>query len=823
MPTKNQQRKNTPLPDLKKIITEIPVTKGHNTEPFIKVFHYSEENIEKSSLGSLVGIFEIADQDENSLFIVNFLTSVAKKEYFSNIRRGSIESFEATLHKINLALAESVKNGHVEWLGKLHGAIGVLEKNNLHFSVTGKAQILLLRKEALSEISEGLAPTDPDIHPLKTFIEISSGRLDAHDKVIFTSPEIFEVLTPEDIKKNAIRMDNEQFSQFLQTVLVNKLRMGGSLIVDFEETELISDTKKEPKQSSKAKIQNFFSQKPFEQAQKEKNAIIVDGTLNHLPEELPEKTEGYIDPRTQHIYVHGDTSYSEEKKSPLPENIQTIVQDSFHSLEDIFDAQRKSLKKILKKHTPSPSSLKEKTSEVLSIFFSTIYRLFHKAFTSILYTIQSLHFVSLLKNSARKTKISFEYKQSSPSDTEESFHKEEKSDNEETSTSFFKEKWSSFHTSTRETFPHILHFFVLFGNKGISFFSFVLKKIFSFSKQLFLLTFQFIRTKAKPLFVSLILFLIQQLRKEHQKRTAIFSSLLLIFILSIFFFFSPFQKETAKNITDSSTENIVPSPSPLEREKNAHSVKEVSSIFTADETILASVLLDDTVYLLTSQFLINTETNKKYSLPNEKKGSVALATPLYDLHLILITTDANEIFSFTPSNEKFVSNRIDLPEGTVIQSIGTYLTYLYILDAHTNSIYRFPRAEGGFGTRTLWTKEPLVLGESPRIAVNETIFVAPDPIHISAFFRGTFVRDLESPITPFILTTLFTQPDMAYIYALDSKEKRVLVWDQEGKIIAQYFSEQFSGLNTLLVSATENKIFVTTDKELLSFTLDPQE
>ncbi|MEK9173982.1 MAG: hypothetical protein AAB845_01825, partial [Patescibacteria group bacterium] len=156
---------------------EILIADKRSYEPFVKVFRAEGENVSKLDLGTLVGVFEVDEKDEDAAYIVNFLASVAKKEYFNNPRRGPIESFEAALHKVNVALAELVKHGNVSWLGKLHGVLAVLEKNNLHFSVTGEAALLLFRQEQFSEISDGLASNEADVHPLKTFVEVSSGRL----------------------------------------------------------------------------------------------------------------------------------------------------------------------------------------------------------------------------------------------------------------------------------------------------------------------------------------------------------------------------------------------------------------------------------------------------------------------------------------------------------------------------------------------------------------------------------------------------------------------------------------------------------------------
>ena len=91
-----------------RIISEIQATRGRDAEHFIKIFRHEGDNVASATLGTLLGVFEIDDSSEDSKYIVNLLVSVAKNEYFCNPRRGAVESFEAALHKINVALAEIV-------------------------------------------------------------------------------------------------------------------------------------------------------------------------------------------------------------------------------------------------------------------------------------------------------------------------------------------------------------------------------------------------------------------------------------------------------------------------------------------------------------------------------------------------------------------------------------------------------------------------------------------------------------------------------------------------------------------------------------------
>jgi len=818
---KKNQEKSKLTPELKKIITEIPITNGHETEPFVKVFNYSDKNIAKSSLGSLIGVFEVSDKDEDSVFIVNFLTSVAKTEYFNNVRRGSIESFEAALHKINLALAELVKDGHIAWLGKFHGALGVLEKNNFHFSVTGKAQILLLRNGNLSEISEGLASPESNAHPIKTFVEISSGRLVSNDKIILTSPELFDLLTPEDLEKNSLRMEKEQFAQFLRTVLVNKLDMGGSLIVDFQETKPLITEKKEAKKTSIEATQNFFSQEAFEAAQRQKNTVIVDGILNNSNDEDTLLKEEYIDPRSGHIYIQGDTE-EQSKKEPSFEKIKVLLQDMSYFLNTAFSSQKKSFRKNRKNISILFISLGGKIHSGGTTMSDFLSRHWKKGIALGVSKIASFHSSSMKKEDLEQREVEREEEQTFSSNRTPiapSLEGEKKEIYEEIPF-FIKDKLTAFyqkearsHASIlpqiesknvfQENILFIFHFMqrilrrILFASH--SFDTYIRPRIQSFSKTVFNL-------------IKIIL-------SRYERKTIIVS--LLVFILFIFatsYSTHLLQKKSPPAVVIEEEAPRAPA-FPLETEKNAHLATNMTTLFTTQDTLITSVILGNEKYIVTSTYILGLSENKKYSLPSGM-GAIALAVPMNDLRLIFVYTDKNELISFAPSNHTFTKNTLLLPENVLVKDIGTYLTYLYTLDKTTGQVYRFPRAEGGFGVGTAWLKKTLVLEDTAHMSINETVFIAPNKNILSAFFRGQFVKNIEAPFTPLSITNIFTSPEVTNVYALDTANKRVLIWNKDGVLLAQYFSEQFANAKSITANEKTNEIFFTTSNNLLSFTFN---
>lgn len=296
MSRKNINKNN--VKELKKTISTILVANDKYFRPYIELFEYAGENIIQQQLGTLLGIFEIRDDSEDSAYIVNFLTSVAKKEYFINPKRSVSESFEAALHKVNLALSELANHGNISWIGKLDAVICVLEKNNLHFSVAGNSKVILLRNQALTDISEDIVSDDPDQHPIKTFTNVSSGKLEPGDKIIVTGEDLFQVFSLTEIKKGALRFDREKFVQFIKTALVNELEIAGTIVIDTYE-EALEEKLEEKPAGKRSKLLNVFSEKTFRES-------ISKKFNSPLPEKPPAEESDYVDKKTGHIYVQGE-------------------------------------------------------------------------------------------------------------------------------------------------------------------------------------------------------------------------------------------------------------------------------------------------------------------------------------------------------------------------------------------------------------------------------------------------------------------------------------------------------------------------------------
>ncbi len=204
MPNKNKQ-------EIKLNFSKIEP--GPELEAFSNIFYYHSDDYFHNKIGSLFGIIQVLDHSEQSEYIPNLLTSVIKKEFYSQPKRATEESFEVALKKANLALADLAEHDIVNWNNKLHAMVGVFNNNTLYFTQVGNASIFLGRENKLLNLSEN-NPT-PAPHPIKTFQDIIVGEISDQDKIIFAGPTIYNVFTFGDLVRLFDTFNSEEFDNLI--------------------------------------------------------------------------------------------------------------------------------------------------------------------------------------------------------------------------------------------------------------------------------------------------------------------------------------------------------------------------------------------------------------------------------------------------------------------------------------------------------------------------------------------------------------------------------------------------------------------------------
>jgi len=171
---------------------------------YSRAYIYEPADFFEKQYGTLFFVIEIASPDPQVLTIGDLIIEVLKEEYYADLDRDPLVSFEISLKAVNKNLADLASSGQTSWLNKINAICACLNNRTLHLTQVGNAEAYLLRNHILTHISEGLYKPGDKIDPLKTFVNIASGDLEPEDKVLLSTPGLFYSTSLENIKRTLI-------------------------------------------------------------------------------------------------------------------------------------------------------------------------------------------------------------------------------------------------------------------------------------------------------------------------------------------------------------------------------------------------------------------------------------------------------------------------------------------------------------------------------------------------------------------------------------------------------------------------------------------
>ena len=110
------------------------------------------------------------------------------------------EDFENVLQAVNGELGNLSQQGENDWIGNLNALIGFVEGNKIHLTMCGTIPAFLISGNKVSNISDGLCSKN-EIHPLKTFANVTSGGLNENDKIIAGNIRFYDHISIERLRK----------------------------------------------------------------------------------------------------------------------------------------------------------------------------------------------------------------------------------------------------------------------------------------------------------------------------------------------------------------------------------------------------------------------------------------------------------------------------------------------------------------------------------------------------------------------------------------------------------------------------------------------
>ncbi len=251
-------------------------------------------------------------------------------------------------------------------------------------------------------------------------------------------------------------------------------------------------------------------------------------------------------------------------------------------------------------------------------------------------------------------------------------------------------------------------------------------------------------------------------------------------------------------------------------------IKNLRTLITLNRQIKNSTFLKNDLYLLTEKeslikFSIRNNIQTEILLPKELKNPQYLSS-MESLQLIFIVSQ-NQTYSYSPITNSFSKNIIAMPSNFKDKSvgIGSYLTYLYLLDQESNQIYRYPRAPGGFGVVKAWLKEKVDLSNAISLDVSDSIYIAFNNGKIRKYFEYTQQKEfnLEEGFVPDKIRVKINKNE---IFALDKKQGKILMLSENNGQQVFFQDKKFKDANDFSIDFENRKIFVITEKkEIITF------
>jgi len=227
----------------------------------------------------------------------------------------------------------------------------------------------------------------------------------------------------------------------------------------------------------------------------------------------------------------------------------------------------------------------------------------------------------------------------------------------------------------------------------------------------------------------------------------------------------------------------------------------------------------DNIYLFSPDSLLVYQWNisEKKGFFTEQREKVLGGTVLNKKPFFLIAPTSVVI----TEKEKILP--IDFPyEEISVWELDNFLNYFYIFDKDKGEIIKYSVSQDKISSPNLWLEERGAAKGAVSIAIDGSVYLASPSGEIKKFSAGTLKEEISPPETyPKIkgVTKIFTSKDNQYLYLIEPAEKRVIILDKKGKIIAEYQSKEFKDLKDIWVTSGDKTIYLLSENKVFKIDL----
>lgn len=202
-------------------------------------------------------------------------------------------------------------------------------------------------------------------------------------------------------------------------------------------------------------------------------------------------------------------------------------------------------------------------------------------------------------------------------------------------------------------------------------------------------------------------------------------------------------------------------------------------------------------------------TNSKLTKYDSADNDSIITAVFYNDNLIFLHED-NKLSEYNFEDKSSNALNLTVDSGELVD-IKIYNDHLYGLNPAENQIFKFSKkTASGFGTGVTWIKDNVNIGNAVSMVIDGSIYTLETTGKISKFLTGNLQSFMLEKINPAYVRAkkMYTNLDYNKIIILEPENKRFNVYDKNGKLLSQYFSEKFDKLTDFAINERKNVVYL---------------
>ena len=171
---------------------------GTDSQTTLRTFSFAKDGGETTPREEVFALIELADKPAGGEDLIRTIFQTLQEICFLDQNQDAYERFETALKEANAVIAEFGNNLPNRNFSRINAVVGFISGRDLNLTQSGEAEAYLIRKGSITTISEGLAT---DENAVDVFVNIASGKLENHDKLLVSSERLLRYATKNELIK----------------------------------------------------------------------------------------------------------------------------------------------------------------------------------------------------------------------------------------------------------------------------------------------------------------------------------------------------------------------------------------------------------------------------------------------------------------------------------------------------------------------------------------------------------------------------------------------------------------------------------------------